>query len=165
MNPSFIFILVLVFIPHFLFSQNEEQSGQIKGTVTWQYNKYVGTRPDVNATIILIPEDLKEGNYYFIIENNSDVVQTIPESEHKIFLAKANGYGNYEINDVPIGEYFVLIISKKTTDDPKKETNLNRLNKVLKQHNIDYLCALVSVHKYYLTNVTIKTNKTTDVSH
>lgn len=129
-----------------LFGQTEEATGNLKGTVTWQYNSYVGTKPDVGASIYLIKESQEDISKFKVI---------------------ANGYGNYEINDVPVGNYFVVIISYKTTSDPKTwHTKISgNISSVLSADNLSRLDTYISLHKYYVVEIKIKENKTVDVSY
>ncbi|TQK73725.1 hypothetical protein FB479_102359 [Brevibacillus sp. AG162] len=34
-----------------------------------------------------------------------------------LYTAKANGYGNYEIGNIPVGEYYIIVVSGKTHRD------------------------------------------------
>lgn len=85
--------------------------GTIKGNITWQYNKFIGTKPDVGATITLFPV------------NNTPVTvkQVIAVQDGKmdassvgIYYTSVDGFGSYELTDIPAGNYFALYQSSKT---------------------------------------------------
>ena len=48
--------------------------GNVTGLITWQYNDYVGTKPDVGAKVMLIPLNHKpqeDDNYSMLLFNNA----------------------------------------------------------------------------------------------
>lgn len=91
-----------------------EGYGNIKGTVTWQYNDFIGTKPDVGAKVFLIPTDFNYKNYKGSL---TSFAVGINDDKNKLFVGKVNGYGTYEISDIPVGEYLAIIVSKNTTRD------------------------------------------------
>ncbi|MCX6160839.1 MAG: hypothetical protein NTV87_05820 [Ignavibacteriae bacterium] len=128
-----------------LFGQTESATGNIKGTLTWQYNKYVGTKPDVDALV------------YVIKEFQEDIRQ---------YKTRANGYGNYEINDIPVGNYFVVLISFNTTQNPKEGIYWGKLGASLSDKQKEHLRNMgLGDWKYKIIEIKIKENKTVDVSH
>lgn len=86
----------------------EKQTGTVKGCITYQYNEAIGTRGDVGADILLIPNDLPDGSLDII---NAITFINLPEG---CLHAEADGYGNYILQDVPVGKYVIVIRSKNT---------------------------------------------------
>lgn len=39
------------------------------------------------------------------------------QGTHGIYTTLADGYGNYELTDIPVGEYYLLISSNSTRND------------------------------------------------
>lgn len=84
------------------------QTGSLTGMITYQYNKFIGTRADVGAEVMLIqtnhiPLDSDSYNMYF---NNSD--------DPMIYCTEVDGTGNYYLDNIPVGEYYLFIKSKAT---------------------------------------------------
>lgn len=65
---------------------------QIKGNVFWKYNDYVGNKPDAGAAIILFDD----------------------AANYQKTLADVNG--NFEFDGLADGQYFLIVISKNTTE-------------------------------------------------
>lgn len=104
--------------------------GTLKGTVTWQYNKVIGTKPDVGAQIFIIPTNFDYKKYK---ENDfkNYIFVGITETIKDVYYAEANGYGNYELTDIPVGKYLVIIVSKNTTRNPDDQIYLEETLKPL----------------------------------
>lgn len=90
--------------------------GTLRGTVTWQYNKYIGTKPDVGAKIFVIPNDFNHNSVNIGVLSSFAI--GVDTNGDNLFIGEANGYGEYQISDIPVGKYFVLISSRKTTRNP-----------------------------------------------
>jgi hypothetical protein len=138
--------------------------GNLKGSVTWQYNNYIGTKPDVGAKVFLIPEKFKNNNYKDLELFSMGI--TIPDKSN-LHFAKVNGFGGYEIQDVPVGKYWILISSKNTTRNMDETTSFKPIllplfgakeYKTFELFNLSY-----SKHEYEL--IEIKKDKTLDFSH
>ena len=88
--------------------------GSLTGNAYWKYNNYVGNKPDAGAEVILysldtIRRDLK-------------------------FEATADVQGNYKIDRIPPGKYFLIVRSKNATDCPDSHlSNLKIYSSYLKQ--------------------------------
>ena len=91
-----------------------ESYGTVSGNITWHYNQYRGYVPDTGARVFLFPTDKSAAKY-----TTSDYTDFLyPENranqfrDKKIYCAVADGNGNYTISNIPVGEYYVVIISK-----------------------------------------------------
>ena len=82
--------------------------GTITGNAYWKYNNYVGNKPDAGAEITLYSLDTIRKGLKF--EANSDV------------------QGNYNIEKIPPGEYFLIVRSKNATDCPESHLSNLRIN-------------------------------------
>jgi hypothetical protein len=103
---SIFYIILLIGI-----NKINAQTGSISGNVYWKYNNYVGNRPDAGSEIVLIQ-------------------LTHPAIQHK---AKCDIQGNYKIEGIIPGRYFLQIKSHNTKQDPIFYT---RLFKIFKE-NLD----------------------------
>lgn len=120
-------------------------TGNIKGVITWQYNKYVGTKPDNGAIIYLFPDQPvnlihnDEINIFSpIMIGSTGITENTRMIEKKtgIYIAIADGYGHYEIQDIPSGEYTTLIVSRETDRDFMNESidDHKELNVMLRKY-------------------------------
>ncbi|MBR2569810.1 MAG: hypothetical protein IKE34_11585 [Paenibacillus sp.] len=98
-------------------SSNARQTGtgSMKGVVTWQYNDDVGTKPDVGARVALIkwkPKQKYDDKIFGLTLASTDSLE-----KQGIYSAKADGYGNYILDNIPEGTYLCIIRSEKTMSD------------------------------------------------
>ena len=137
-------------------------TGTVKGTLTWQYNPYVGTRGDVGAKIALIPVNLDEN-----LDNNlfSLALSQNPQGKNGIFSTRADGYGHYELSNVPAGKYYLLFLSNNAFND----TTLSGLAQVLRfrfsEEEWRAIELNLKVRKHRVTRIEIIQNRTITESH
>ena len=117
-----VFIGLLLISATLLFIHNQKP-GRLQGLVSWQYNEFVGTKPDVGAKIFLFPtrphSKIKDEDVV------SFALGIIPEeNKNEYYFAKANGNGNYTISNVKPGNYLVLIISENTNRNILDDTTV-----------------------------------------
>lgn len=67
-----------------------------------------GNRGDTGAKIFAINIDIHEP-----VDNLIDF--NAEQGTNGIYITEADGTGNYEINKLPIGDYYVFIVSKNTS--------------------------------------------------
>ncbi len=92
-------------------------------TVTWEFNKSVGNKPDTDSVVVLIPKTLKEK-----IPNTSNLVPSFARiafdktkkslEERGVYAGIVGGDGRTLISGVPPGSYTLIIFSKNTNDFP-----------------------------------------------
>ncbi|MCB2354486.1 hypothetical protein [Clostridium estertheticum] len=144
-------------------SININKLGNIKGVLTWQYNSVIGTKADTNAFILLIPVNADN------TKDNSLIVSRIDQQtqgENGIYTGRADGYGNYEIDDVPVGEYYLLQLSKCTTSDMTISNYAQQiLAKLFSAKDWTTLQINLKLNKFMLQSVEIKGNETIIESH
>jgi len=137
--------------------------GRVRVTVTWEYNKYVGNRPDTDATVTLIPKgysrkvDVSLDPMFARI--SFDTKKQILRDEG-VYAGIVGGDGKTLIADVPAGSYTMIIISKNTNDHPDvaklTERQLERYFKV---------GSSARVHKVHITDITVPSGEETEYSH
>lgn len=85
--------------------------GDIKGTITYQYNQFIGSRGDVGAEVILINKNTTPGSINFDPHYGMTGKFTT-NSSTDLYRLTVNGTGHYEVNSIPAGEYVIVIKSK-----------------------------------------------------
>lgn len=90
-------ILITIIVLIVTLTSCTKKPGVLTGNVYWKYNNYVGNKPDAGSEVKLYSKTNKETKY----ETTTDVS------------------GNFKIEDIPPGKYFLIIQSQNTTDSPK----------------------------------------------
>jgi len=146
---------------------NYVEYGTIKGTITYKYNNYLGDRGDSGATVILFPSKSSVKNY----DNARACLGITGSYESGIMVAECDGNGNYVFDNVPIGRYYVFIISNATNDggafNNKEARNSwikGNFSDLLNDDNIKTLTTLIGYNKIYAENIDVLANRTHTVS-
>ncbi len=79
--------------------------GSLSGNVYYKYNNYIGDKPDAGAEISLYSLDDKNVK----------------------FSAVADVRGDYNIDDIPVGNYFLIVRSETTTACPVNHLGLMKI--------------------------------------
>lgn len=104
-------------------SSPPQATGSVEGNITYQYNRFVGSRGDVGAEIVLIkiPARATLGK---LTPLNADLLLTLGVGSGMeafgIYAATADGYGHFFKDNIPQGSYLALIISRKTSASPSE---------------------------------------------
>lgn len=118
-----IYLLLLVV----LFASCKPKVGSVSGNVFWKYNKYVGNKPDAGSSVELF----------------SDKDTTLR------FTAKADVAGNFKIENVPVGNYLLLVVSENTNDQSSNHLWRLIVSKPLLKKYLSYdLDSAPLLHKY-----------------
>jgi hypothetical protein len=104
MNSNFKLIIVTIFLT---FISCNKPTSTLTGNIFWKYNNYVGNKPDAGAKI----------NIYSLDENPKDSVYST--------IADING--NFKIENINSGQYFLVVNSKNTKSLP--ETHLENIKR------------------------------------
>ncbi|WP_286231329.1 hypothetical protein [Neobacillus mesonae] len=98
--------------------------GELKGTITWQYNEYIGTKPDVGASVLIFPQ----GGFKKVTAQNIIKVMDGKSngSTYGVYYTTVDGFGNYSLS-LPEGKYHVVFISLKTTRNYNKPVSSNTI--------------------------------------
>ena len=85
------------------------KTGSISGNVTYKYNNYVGNKPDTGTVVFLIskkvtslPDSMGYGWTWYV------------DDYEGVYATEVDGSGNYILNDIPVGEYYIVLISENT---------------------------------------------------
>lgn len=142
--------------------------GTVNGNVTWQYNKFIGTKADTGADVYLIPLDfsIKGG------DNKKLSLLSDTKGKNNVFYVKVDGMGQYVLNNIPTGNYRIFIKSKNTTsylrfDD---EATWNKLldgyfESILTPEELESFKTMVGADSFYTDTITVQDGKATTISH
>lgn len=82
----------------------KQKTGAVTGNITYKYNDYVGNKPDTGAVVYLIATnttslpDTVAGFFYNDKDDNDG-----------IYTTKVDGTGTYTFENIPIGEYYIIV--------------------------------------------------------
>lgn len=153
-------------IPDQTIVKDNKSFGSVKGAITWQYNTFIGTKPDTGAKIFLIPTNFDKNSVTEAESMSFGSIGSVPKGK-KLFFAKANGYGNYEINNIPTGKYIIIISSNKTTRDFNKaidDYDTNLLKSLIRDYEHFEIMNL-KLNKYMIRTVEVNANQIKDFSY
>ena len=132
--------------------------------MTWEYNKYVGNRPDTNAVVLLIPKSFKGK----VPSDDLDpLVAHITLDKRKkeleqrgVYAGLVGGNGSVLIAGVPPGDYTLIIMSNNTNDWPQIRTLMEQqLGKYLDKGDI------ATRRKVHITDITVVSGEEAEYSH
>ena len=147
---------------------DNSQCGNITGVVTYQYNKYVGTKPDVGAKILLMQENhvpLCSDAGIFI--SFSEIANY--DEDPMIYCTEVDGMGNYYLDNIPAGYYYLLILSEETNQAPEiREMNAglidNYFSGKITAEAIENLKLETRLNSFEFEIIEVKANQTTRFS-
>ena len=85
------------------------KTGSISGNVTYKYNNYVGNKPDTGTVVFLISKKVTS------LPDSMGYGWTMDVDDYEgVYATEVDGSGNYILNDIPVGEYYIVLISKNT---------------------------------------------------
>jgi hypothetical protein len=140
--------------------------GNLKGTITWQYNKVIGTKGDVGAKIFLIPKNFDKSK---ISKSDGELFATIGSvpKDSGLQYVKANGYGDYELSGIQAGKYYLVISSKNTTRNFQEDLSdyvVSTLKPIIPNWDI-FVQFNLHMNKHEVKEIEITKDKTLDVSY
>ena len=137
--------------------------GKARIHVTWEYNKYVGNRPDTGAVAILVPKGIQEKADFFgldpiSLDRTFDMGKKTAQQKG-VYAAKVGGNGAL-ISNVPEGDYTLIILSKNTNDSPAAR-NADEAKLA------DYFTGTggAGLHKMHFTDLTIVAGEEAEYDH
>lgn len=148
---------------------NYVEYGTIKGTVTYKYNNYVGNRGDTGATVILFPNMTGYNTKEY--DNGRACLGFQGNYESGIMVTTCDGSGEYIFDNVPAGRYYLLIISKETTDggafdniESRKSWIKGNFSTLLNDKDISRLTTLIGYQKIFTENIDVIGDRTHTIS-
>jgi hypothetical protein len=145
-------------------------NGRVKGTLTFWFNSNYGTKPDVGAEVVLVRGFLGPIPDDAVVPLES--MATTPGDAtklayHIVAHSVADGNGNFELTDIPPGEYTIVMQSNHprgkyvsvvvTTDKKGNPLKKPKTNQILTKR--DMFGVVFSSHVF------VEAGKTEDRSH
>ena len=137
------------------------KTGKVTGTVTYKYNNYVGNKADTGALVILVsksvtslPDSLGLG-----------LISGLPEG---CYGKKVDGSGNYTFDNVPTGEYYLIIVSKNTNENMDRVTGYGSWGgaySLFSDEGKENALLHAKLHKTRTTSITVLDGQTTTYSY
>ena len=137
------------------------KTGKVTGTVTYKYNNYVGNKADTGALVILVsksvtslPDSLGLG-----------LISGLPEG---CYGKKVDGSGNYTFDNVPTGEYYLIIVSKNTNENMDRVTGYGSWGDayaLFSDKGKENALRHAKLHKTRTTSITVLDGQTTTYSY
>ena len=137
------------------------KTGSVTGTVTYKYNSYVGNKADTGATVFLISKTVTS----LPDSVGLGLTSSLPDG---CFGTKVDGAGNYTIDNVPVGEYYLVIISKNTNEKMDNVAGFRTWGDVyflFSSKGQESALNMAKLHKTRTTTISILENKTTTYSY
>ncbi len=136
------------------------KTGSVTGTVTYKYNNYVGNKPDTDAKVLLISKSVTSLPDSVAL----GLISSLPDG---CYGTKVDGLGKYQFDDIPVGDYYIVIISKNTnsgSDAGSMYWGFSVYSMFSKdaQETANNTCWL---HKIKSTSITVKEGQTSTFSH
>lgn len=107
-------VVLLLVILSFAFTSCKKEPGSLSGNVYWKYNDYVGNKPDAGSEVFLYDT-------------------TFTTELRKV---TTDVQGNWKLENIPVGEYYLLIRSNNTTNSP--DINFRELIHGLRRVNFHF---------------------------
>lgn len=134
--------------------------GNVTGMVTWQYNKFIGTKPDTGAKVLLmqtnhVPTSKDGSNFLLFSSFNDDLM----------YSTEVDGSGNYYFDNIPVGEYYLLILGDNTNESPQiQNLNIssakNYLTNKISDEAMKRLETNIKLHSFEIKKITVSANQT-----
>ena len=96
----------------------QAEIGRIKGTLTYFFNTNYGNKPDTGSKVWLLEGrvEIPTDQYFMGFSDHvMSFLTSAANTPHKALkYTTADGNGNFELSDVPVGEYTLIIESQHT---------------------------------------------------
>lgn len=135
--------------------------GRVTGTVTYKYNDFVGNKADTGATVILVSKSVK-------VLPDSFGLGLWSYAPKGCYIVKVDGAGNYTFDNIPVGEYYLVIISNNTTDNIYNVSVLESwgsISSLFSEKGRENALLTAQVHKTRNTSITVFDGQTTTYSY
>lgn len=91
---------------------DRSKTGSISGVITYKYNDFVGNRGDTGAKILLVQTNHLPTFSDFL---NIGAMSTTGD-DPTVYTTIVDGTGHYQLDNIPAGEYYLVIESKETKE-------------------------------------------------
>jgi len=147
--------------------------GSVAGVITWQYNQFVGTKGDVDAGVVLIPNPMWR--------QFSEPTPTIYTSmclgiedprmqKYGLRVGRADGFGNAQIDHVPVGRYRALMCSHNAARNFQASIEDYLVASVRDLFNNDdalyaFEQSMFKLQKFWIDDITVRKGEVTHFNH
>ena len=101
------------------------ETGRIKGTLTYFFDFHTGNKPDTGSKVWLVQGHVEiPANQYFIATSTTLGTGGNPEQYTAIKYSVADEHGNFELLDIPPGQYTLIVQSAHTVGTLNEKRNL-----------------------------------------
>ena len=138
------------------------KTGSISGNVTYKYNNYVGNKPDTGTVVFLISKKVTS------LPDSMGYGWTWDVDDYEgVYATKVDGSGNYILNDIPVGEYYIVLISENTNSGKLNAgaTYWGPVYRMFSKEGKERADNQAFMSKIKYESVTISDGKTTSFSH
>jgi hypothetical protein len=91
------------------------ETGRIEGTLTYFFDFHTGNKPDTGSKIWLVKDHIAvPADQDFVGSSTSLGTSANPEEYHAIQYSTADANGNFEMLDIPSGQYTLILQSAHT---------------------------------------------------
>jgi hypothetical protein len=91
------------------------ETGRIEGTLTYFFDFHTGNKPDTGSKIWLVKDHVAiPADQDFVGSSTSLGTSANPEEYHAIQYSTADANGNFEMPDIPAGQYTLILQSAHT---------------------------------------------------
>ena len=104
----------------------KKETCAVKGYAIWEFNEYVGKKPDIGAVVYLFQRF--ERKKYLIVK---EIFEKRTNKKNGVYINIVSTDGKHEIKNLPPGKYDCLIVSNATNRNisVKYDPNINHFEK------------------------------------
>jgi len=138
------------------------KTGSISGNVTYKYNNYVGNKPDTGTVVFLISKKVTS------LPDSMGYGWTRDVDDYEgVYATEVDGSGNYILNDIPVGEYYIVLISENTNTGKQNAGAMywGPVYNMFSEEGKERADSQAFMSKIEYESVTISEGKTTSFSH
>lgn len=135
--------------------------GRVTGNVTYKYNDFVGNRSDTGTKVYLISKSITS------LPNNIALGINVPADLEDCYYTEVDGTGSYLFENIPVGEYYIILMSKNTNSGSTSGVNHwgKEIYSMFSAEGQEYADAICYLHKIKSDSITVIDDKTTTYSH
>jgi len=143
-------------------------TGSVYGNIAYQSRFLIGNQADVGAKVFLFPLLLNSNIISKAeLDGYSMGLESFIPKNSKLYLAKVDKLGRYEINDVPVsGTYIMVISSENTYRDYNQPISVERLlGNVLGDSYEIFKTFNLELNKHAVKLINIEKNKIIEINY
>ncbi len=136
------------------------QTGSVNGLITYQYNRYIGTRADVGAKVMLV-----QANHIPLAFDSLNFLVISSYDDPLIYSTTVDGNGNFYFDNIPSGEYYLIVKGKNTNESPAiTELNISSaklyLNGKISNEALENLILNIELYSFDIEKIKVERGQT-----